>query len=381
MASVVSNINLDKFVWAKVQGYSYWPALVLSPGPKADIPEKPVSSSGENYFWIYFFGTCDYAWVPERHVKPFTKCYDQYAYHNKSKVFQVALNDIGIHMQNIESNPEYEIGIEAFVKKRPKSRARKRRSNNMDPLEEDEQAKQIELWCEMLETENSSVSPVVIGVIGIGNIGRSIVGKLIQSGHIVNIWNRTTQKSDALKKDLDHNERLTVHDTPQSLLVHCDHIFICISDENELRLFLQDNFNMHNVKEKTLQDKGIIIMTSMSPETAKNMKDMIEKKGGRYLEALVQWSSIDNGRFILLAAGDESLFKSIQCCTKAFSSSAVFLGDAGYACCVYLVLQLIKGVCLAGLSESIHLAERCGLKVTDFRELFSRSQLYGKNRQ
>nr|CAH7734955.1 unnamed protein product [Callosobruchus chinensis] len=89
----------------------------------------------------------------------------------------------------------------------------------------------------------------------------------------------------------------------------------------------------------------------MSTGTAKDMKDLIEKKGGRYLEALIQWSSVDNGRFILLAAGDEMLFRSIQPCTKAFSISIEFLGDAGSACCVYLILQLIKGVCLAGLSE------------------------------
>nr|CAH7742220.1 unnamed protein product [Callosobruchus chinensis] len=277
-------------------------------------------------------------------------------------------------MQNVESNPGYEIEIEAFVKKRPKSRAKKRRLNNMESFKEDKHAKQT-VWCEILGTDDISAAPLSVGVIGIGNIGSSIVGKLIRSGHTVNIWNRTTQKADALKKDLDHNERLAVHDTPQSVLIHTDIIFICISDENELKFFLQDNFNMHNAEEKTFQDKGIIIMTSMSPETAKDIKDLIGNKGGRYLEALIQWSSVDNGRFILLAAGDETLFRSIQSCTRAFSSSAVFLGDAGYACSVYLVLQLIKGVCLAGLSESIHLAERCGVKATDFLEMFSRSQV------
>nr|CAI5830254.1 unnamed protein product [Callosobruchus analis] len=116
-------------------------------------------------------------------------------------------------------------------------------------------------------------------------------------------------------------------------------------------------------------------MTSMSPETAKDVKDMIEKKSGRYLEALIQWSCKDNGRFILLAAGDETLFKAIQSCTKAFSSRTIFLGEAGYACSVYLVLQLIKGVCLVGLSESIHLAERLGVHLDQLQSLFSDSQV------
>nr|CAI5830258.1 unnamed protein product [Callosobruchus analis] len=374
MASV--GPSLDEFVWAKVKGYSYWPALVLSPGPYAVIPEKPVSQSGENYFWIYFFGTCDYAWVPEKYVKPFKECYDKYATHNKSKLFRVALNDVATHMQNIESHPGYKIYIEAFVPKRPRSQARKRRASNMDLYEEEEEcARQTEEWCEKLDTEDISVPSSIIGVIGIGNIGRSIAAKLIQSGHTVNIWNRTAQKSNALKRDLDHNSRLTVHDTPKSLLINSDHIFICISDENELRHFLQENFDLHNAEEETLKDKGIIIMTSMSPETAKDVKDMIEKKSGRYLEALIQWSCKDNGRFILLAAGDETLFKAIQSCTKAFSSRTIFLGEAGYACSVYLVLQLIKGVCLVGLSESIHLAERLGVHLDQLQSLFSDSQV------
>nr|CAH7723159.1 unnamed protein product [Callosobruchus chinensis] len=116
-------------------------------------------------------------------------------------------------------------------------------------------------------------------------------------------------------------------------------------------------------------------MTSMSTGTAKDMKDLIEKKGGRYLEALIQWSSVDNGRFILLAAGDEMLFRSIQPCTKAFSISIEFLGDAGSACCVYLILQLIKGVCLAGLSEGMQLAERFGLNSSFLQTVFESSQL------
>nr|CAH7725275.1 unnamed protein product [Callosobruchus chinensis] len=165
-----------------------------------------------------------------------------------------------------------------------------------------------------------------------------------------------------------------VHDTVQSLLIHSDNIFICISDETELRLFFRDNFS-YKAEEKMLQGKGIVIMTSMSTGTAKDMKDLIEKKGGRYLEALIQWSSVDNGRFILLAAGDEMLFRSIQPCTKAFSISIEFLGDAGSACCVYLILQLIKGVCLAGLSEGMQLAERFGLNSSFLQTVFESSQL------
>ncbi|VEN57437.1 unnamed protein product [Callosobruchus maculatus] len=192
---------------------------------------------------------------------------------------------------------------------------------------------------------------------------------------MVNVWNRTSQRSIALNKALNHNKRLIVHHTAQSLFVHSENIFICISDEIELRLFFQDNFDIDNTEEKTFQDKGIIIMTSMSPDTAKDMSNMIEKKGGRYLEALIQWSSKDNDRFILLTAGDESLFKTIHPYTKAISISAEFLGNAGSACCFYLILQLIKGVCLAGLVEGVHLAERLGFENSDFQSLFETSQL------
>nr|CAH7717582.1 unnamed protein product [Callosobruchus chinensis] len=69
------------------------------------------------------------------------------------------------------------------------------------------------------------------------------------------------------------------------------------------------------------------------------------------------------------------LFRSIQPCTKAFSISIEFLGDAGSACCVYLILQLIKGVCLAGLSEGMQLAERFGLNSSFLQTVFESSQL------
>lgn len=118
-------------------------------------------------------------------------------------------------------------------------------------------------------------------------------------------------------------------------------------------------------------------MTSLDLQTSKDICEIIEKRGGRYLEAQIQGSrkEADEGSLLILAAGDQKLFIDCHSCFRAMGSAVFYLGDVGFATKTNLALQLMKGIALVGLAEGLTLADRCGIAHKDFLQIFKMSNL------
>lgn len=113
-------------------------------------------------------------------------------------------------------------------------------------------------------------------------------------------------------------------------------------------------------------------MTGIDPETSQNIGDTVQKFGGKYLEAQIQGSKDEalSGDLIMLCAGNQDLFKNCNSCLKAMGRMAFYLGNVGYATKTNLILQLIKGIALAGMAEAFALADRCRIKKEDLLTIF-----------
>lgn len=123
--------------------------------------------------------------------------------------------------------------------------------------------------------------------------------------------------------------------------------------------------------------KGYVEITGIDAETSQDIADAINSKGGRYLEAQVQGSKTEaeEGTLIILAAGDKSLFDDCQSCFTAMGKHSFFLGEVGNASKMNLVLQLMKGITIAGIAEGMALADRAGLQVKDVLEVLKLTSL------
>lgn len=123
--------------------------------------------------------------------------------------------------------------------------------------------------------------------------------------------------------------------------------------------------------------KGYVEITGIDAETSQDIADAINTKGGRYLEAQVQGSKTqaEEGTLIILAAGDKSLFDDCQSCFTAMGKHSFYLGEVGNASKMNLVLQLMNGICIAGIAEGMALADRAGLQVKDVVEVLKLTTL------
>lgn len=100
-------------------------------------------------------------------------------------------------------------------------------------------------------------------------------------------------------------------------------------------------------------------MTTIDTNTSKDIESSLSQSGIRYLEAQIQGtkSQAEQGKLILLAAGDKSLFEQCQTCFEAMGRNSFFVGETGNATKMNLVLQTIAGVQIAGLADAMALSK------------------------
>lgn len=98
-------------------------------------------------------------------------------------------------------------------------------------------------------------------------------------------------------------------------------------------------------------------MTGIDVKMSQDNATAITAKGWRYIEAQLQGSQrlVDEKRIIVLGAGDRSLYIDCQSCFVSICRNCIFLGDVGNSCKMFLVLQLISGISLVGLTEGLQL--------------------------
>ncbi|KAG5879526.1 hypothetical protein JTB14_029892 [Gonioctena quinquepunctata] len=337
-------LGVDDFVWAKLTGYPPWPSMIVE--PELEVPEKPLNDSKREYFWVYFFGSHDYSWIEERHIKPYEQYRDKYVPLYKKSLFVGAVEELEEHLERIKNNPNYKVNTKE--KFRPKSRGVKRNARAQSSTKKRPKSKSVEIGDDTMTDMN-----------------------LIISGHTVNIWNRSTRKSDELLAELGNSGNIRGHLSPRAVLVNSEIVFICVADHQVAKQLIINNFGVNNSSDNILKDKGLVVMTSIDPGTSNDIRNMVEKKEGNYLEAQIQGSRIEE-RFCVLTAGCGKLFHACQSCFYAMGGkNTFFLGEVGNAAKFNMVLQLMKGIYLVALSEGLALAERCSLPQGKLIDVFS----------
>lgn len=215
-----------------------------------------------------------------------------------------------------------------------------------------------------LRSKNINASGHTFGFLGLGTMGCGIVKNLINSGHKVVVWNRTSTKCRKFEE-----AGAEVKQTPSDVIDSTDITFSCVSDPQAAKDMVFGNCGV--LSSGNLANKGYVEMTGIDSETSQDIAEAITNGMGRYLEAQIQGSKsqAEEGTLIILAAGDKTLFEECQTCFEAMGRNSFYLGDVGNASKMNLVFQMFAGVSLAGLAEAMALADRAGLQQKDVLEV------------
>ncbi|KAJ3581186.1 hypothetical protein NHX12_016940, partial [Muraenolepis orangiensis] len=159
--------------------------------------------------------------------------------------------------------------------------------------------------------------------------------------------------------DLFIQEGARLGRTPAEVVSMCDITFSCVSDPKAAKdLVLGPSGVLQGIR----PGKCYVEMSTVDPVTIAELSQSITTRGGRFLEAPVAGSQqlSNDGLLVILAAGDRSVYEDCSSCFQAMGKTSFFLGEAGNAAKMMLILNMVQGSFMATIAEGLTLAQATG---------------------
>ncbi|XP_035259793.1 cytokine-like nuclear factor N-PAC isoform X6 [Anguilla rostrata] len=393
------HLRIGDLVWGKLGRYPPWPGKVVSP------PKDLKKPSGKKCFFVKFFGTEDHAWIKVEQLKPYHPHKEEMIKINKGKRFQQAVDAVEEFLKKAKGKEQASHNGSSEDKSKSSTADGKKRKNPTTVkalLEEDKKdlashkqtffeknkpcsslepiSKRLKIIEEAASTSiqaadstavNGSITPTDkrIGFLGLGHMGSGIVSNLLKMGHVVTVWNRTAEKCD-----LFIQEGARLGRTPAEVVSMCDITFSCVSDPRAAKdLVLGPSGVLQGIR----PGKCYVEMSTVDPETIAELSQVITSRGGRFLEAPVSGSQqlSNDGMLVILAAGDRTVYEDCSSCFQAIGKTSFFLGEAGNAAKMMLILSMVQGSFMATIAEGLTLAQVTGQSQQTFLDILCQGQM------
>lgn len=195
----------------------------------------------------------------------------------------------------------------------------------------------------------------VIGFIGIGVMGRSMAGHLLDAGYQLHIFNRTKSKANELV------ERGAVWEEAVSeLSSKCDVIITILGFPNDVEeVYLGPEGIMANAKPGSY----VIDMTTSKPELAVNIDKKAKEKGIHSLDAPVSGGDVGarEARLSIMTGGEEEDFNIVLPLLQLMGKNIVLQGPAGSGQHCKMCNQIAIASGMLGVCEAVAYAKKSGL--------------------
>lgn len=194
-----------------------------------------------------------------------------------------------------------------------------------------------------------------VGFIGVGIMGDPMCRNLLAAGHEVTVHNRSREKMVPLVA-----AGATGAPSVAELVARSDVVITMLSDPAAVRevATAQDGILLSLAPGKTYID-----MSTVSPESSREIAAMAKKAGAEYLEAPVLGSRRPAAErtLVILAGGDAAVAKRMEPLLLAMGSRVVYMGDVGAAAHMKLIVNQMMGTILCVFAEAALTGMAAGL--------------------
>ena len=196
----------------------------------------------------------------------------------------------------------------------------------------------------------------VIGFIGIGVMGRSMAGHLLNAGYPLHVHNRTQAKAQDL---LDKGAQW--QDSPGKVAAVSDVIITIVGFPNDVEaVYLGDDGILTNAR----PGSTVIDMTTSCPDLAQKIAEQAKIKGISSFDAPVSGGDIGarEARLSIMVGGDVEVFETIKPLFEIMGKNIVLQGPAGSGQHTKMCNQIAIASGMMAISEAMAYARKSGLK-------------------
>lgn len=209
-----------------------------------------------------------------------------------------------------------------------------------------------------------------IAYLGLGIMGRGMVGNLLKAGHAVTVWNRSPERAEAFRA-----KGAAVAATPAAAVKDAAVIMYCLSDDRAVEDLV---WGAGRLIDAVRAGQIVVDLTTVHPNTSRKEYAAFAEKGVEFLDAPVFGSKNEaaNGGLWIVAGGKEEVFAKVLPLLKPLSETTHYMGGNGMGASMKLVGNLLVAFQLEAIGEAMILATKAGLNpqevldvvhVTDFK--------------
>ena len=194
-----------------------------------------------------------------------------------------------------------------------------------------------------------------IGWIGLGVMGSSMCGHLIDAGFTATVFTRTKEKAQGV---LDKGAAWA--DSPQAVAEQSDVIFAIVGFPSDVReVMLGDQGALSGCKEGNI----LVDMTTSQPSLAVEIAEAAQAQGVQSVDAPVSGGDVGakEARLSIMIGGDKATVDSLQPCWDAMGKTIVYQGGPGCGQHTKMVNQTLIATGMIGVCEALLYAHQAGL--------------------
>lgn len=204
-----------------------------------------------------------------------------------------------------------------------------------------------------------------IGWIGLGVMGASMCGHLVDAGYRTTVYSRTRSKAEPLLA-----RGATWVDTPRAVGEASDIVFSIVGFPHDVReVLLGDDGALGGIARG-----GVVVdMTTSEPTLAVEIADAASARGVHAIDAPVSGGDIGarEARLSIMVGGGVEAVRAVRPCFEAMGKTIVHQGPPGAGQHTKMVNQILVAAGMVGICEALLYGYRAGLDLPTVLESVS----------
>ncbi len=204
-----------------------------------------------------------------------------------------------------------------------------------------------------------------IGLVGTGILGNAVGLHLLESGYQLTAYNRTTEKTNELKK-----KGAQIVRTPKEVAQNSEVVITVVKDASAVK---QVSFEKDGIIHGRHKDLVVCDMSTINPLESKNISEKFFENDIVMLDTPVMGGPnvAITGDLVMMAAGNKNTFDKCKGVFDTIANKVFFLGENGTAHGVKLAMNLQITMLALALSEGITLSRAVNVDPKIFLEILN----------
>lgn len=195
----------------------------------------------------------------------------------------------------------------------------------------------------------------IIGFIGIGVMGRSMAGHLLNAGYSLVVYSRTKEKAmELIEKGVEWVE------TPKEVAEKANVVFTIVGYPVDVEeVYFGENGLLPNAQEGSV----MIDMTTSAPSLAVKIYEEAKRRGIQTIDAPVSGGDVGakEAKLSIMVGGEKDVFEAVYPLLQHLGTNIVYQGNPGAGQHTKMCNQIAIASNMIGVCEAIIYAEKAGL--------------------